>query len=128
MARRMADRSRQTTPTGRDRAVRRVRRATWATGIATAGLATTFSVVAAHAFKGHSRGASSHSTKPAAAPRHTRAARRVTVPAPQHVPSIVAGGAPLQPPATPPESAPPPAPTPTPAPAPAPQPQTSGGS
>ncbi|HEY7629652.1 MAG TPA: hypothetical protein VH817_03065 [Thermoleophilaceae bacterium] len=118
----MADRSQPTTPTRRDRAVRRVRRTSWAAGAAAAGLATAFSVVAAHAFKGHSRNAT---TAQAAVPhKHRRAARRVSVPGPQHVPAIASGDQPLQPPPAPPAQPS----SPSPAPAPSPQPQTSGGS
>jgi hypothetical protein len=127
------DRS-QISPSRRDRAVRRVRNLTWAVAAGSAGLATTLSVVAAHAFKGHAR---SSGASPAAAPKH-KAPHRVVVPGPQHVPSI----APLTPPAAPPSTTPTPSPTPAPAPAthtpapatpapapaPAPQPQTSGGS
>jgi hypothetical protein len=130
------DRS-QISPSRRDRAVRRVRNLTWAVAAGTAGLATSLSVVAANAFKGHARNTASGAAAAAAA-KHKRAPeRRVVVPGPQHVPSI-SGAAPLQPPAEPPSSAPTPAPapatptpapaTPAPAPAPAPQPQTSGGS
>jgi outer membrane biosynthesis protein TonB len=127
-------RSRQS-PSRRDRALRRVRRGTWAIGAGTAGLATTLSVVSAHAFKGHSHGAA-----PAPAPKQRQPLRRVAVPGPQHVPAIAHNPAPLQPPSAPPSATPAPAPTPSPAPAPTPapapapapvpqpQPQTSGGS
>jgi hypothetical protein len=138
------DRS-QISPSRRDRAVRRVRNLTWAVAAGTAGLATSLSVVAANAFKGHARNTASGAAA-AAAPKHKHKhkrapERRVVVPGPQHVPSI-SGAAPLQPPADPPSAAPTPSPTPAPAPAtptpapatpapapaPAPQPQTSGGS
>jgi hypothetical protein len=123
-------------PSRRDRAIRRIRNVTWGVGAATAGLATSLSVVAAHAFKGHPR-----QVKPAAVvATKPPAPRRVVVPPPQRVPAIANRPAPLNPPATPPSAAPTPtpaappaaapapAPTPAPAPAPAPQPQTSGGS
>jgi hypothetical protein len=129
----------QISPSRRDRAVRRVRNLTWAVAAGTAGLATSLSVVAANAFKGHARNTAPGAAA-AAAPKHKHKRapeRRVVVPGPQHVPSI-SGAAPLQPPAEPPSTAPTPAPapatptpapaTPAPAPAPAPQPQTSGGS
>jgi hypothetical protein len=118
-------------PSRRDRAIRRVRNLTWAVGAATAGLATSLSVVAAHAFKGHSR-----QTGPATivAPK-APTPRRVTVPPPERVPAIAPGAAPLSPAPTPPSAAPTPTPapppaaaSPTPTPAPAPVPQTSGGS
>ena len=48
----------------RDRALRRVRRATWGTGAAVAGLAAGLSVVAAHAFKGHSGATTTSTTTP----------------------------------------------------------------
>ena len=118
-------------PTRRDRSLRRVRRATLAVGAATVGLATTLSVVAAHAFKGHSRQAGQDTALVTKRPR----TRSLVVPAPQHVPPISSGGESLQPPSAPPSSAapppasPPPAPAPVaPRPAPAPAPQTSGGS
>jgi hypothetical protein len=116
-------------PSRRDRALRRVRRTTWAIGAGTAGLATTLSVVSAHAFKGHSRNPASA----AAAAAKPRPLRRVVVPAPQRVPAIADNPAPLQPPAAPPSATPAPAPpaaapAPAPAPQPQPQPQTSGGS
>jgi hypothetical protein len=125
-------------PAQRDRALRRVRAATWAVGLAAAGLTGAFSAAAAHAFKGHSG-------KAAAAPAPTRHSVRVTVPPPQHVPPIgsQAKQEQPQPPASPPQSAPSPsappqaappqaappqAPPAQPAPAPAPPPVSSGGS
>jgi hypothetical protein len=122
----MADVSRST-PSRRDRAVRRVRTLSWAVAAGTAGLASALSVVAANAFKGNARGTAD--ATPAAT--RTHADSRIRVPRPQHVPAI-ANRDPLSPPATPPAKAPAPAPAPppaqAPAPAPAPQPQTSGGS
>src|SRR3954454_22827 len=89
-------------PSRRDRAIRRIRNVTWAVGAATAGLATSLSVVAAHAFKGHPRQVKSGgvgATKPAAP-------RRVVGPPPQRVPATANTPAPLNPPATPPSAAP----------------------
>ena len=133
MGRDMPDSPDPVSPSRRDRSLRRVRRATLAVGVATVGLATTLSVVAAQAFKGHAR-----QTAQDPAPVTKRPADRlVAVPAPQHVPPISSSGDSLQPPSAPPSSAapppasPPPAPAPAapqPAPAPAPAPQTSGGS
>jgi hypothetical protein len=122
---------RSASPSRRDRAIRRVRTATWAIGAATVGLAASLSAVAANAFKGNSR---QDKSADAAVPKDL-APRRVVVPPPEHVPAIAAGQAPLTPPASPPSAAPstpPPAapatPAPAPSPAPVPQPQTSGGS
>lgn len=121
-----------TNPTTRDRRLQRVRAASWALGAAAAGLTGAFSVVAAHAFKGHHGGTSETARASRSAPAPAAA---VHVPPPQHVPAI-AGAPALQPPAAAPET---PAPVPqtpsapvqqapAPAPAPAPVPQTSGGS
>ena len=115
-----------TNPRARDRALRMVRGAAWSVGVGAAGLTALFSVVAAHAFKGHSG-----KTKAVAAVRPARQLQRVSVPPPQHVPAI--SGAPaLAPPAQPPAAAPSqqsaPAPQPAPVPQPAPAPQVSGGS
>src|SRR3954447_6099108 len=112
-------------PSRRDRAIRRIRNVTWAVGAATAGLATSLSVVAAHAFKGHPRQVKSAAvvaTKPPAP-------RRVVVPPPPRVPATrpppggVVGPPPRRPrataksrpPLTPPATPPSAAPTPTPA-------------
>ena len=129
----MTDNAARFSPSRRDRAIQRVRRASWVVGAATAGLAAALSAVAANAFKGHPHGT------PAASPHRSakkarRHVRRVAVPGPQHVPAIAASTDGL----TPPSSAPAPAPStqpppsapasPAPAPAPAPAPQTSGGS
>src|SRR3954467_3648928 len=92
-------------PRSRDAALRRTRHVTGLIAAAAAGGAGLFSVVAAHAFKGHPR--------VQAAPARARAA---TVPGPEFVPSL--SGAPRAPAAAP---APPP-------PAPEPEPVTSGGS
>jgi hypothetical protein len=111
-------------PSARDRLVRRVRHAGRLLAVATAGATTVFSVVAAHAFRGHN--GKSRTRRAVAA---TTPAPRVRVPPPQHVPAIAGAPPPLQPPAEPPASAPAPAPaTSAPAPAPAPAPETSGGS
>lgn len=99
------------TPAGRDRAVRRLRVATWSLGATAAALSVALSAVAAHAFKGRDG-----RVRPAAA----RVRVRVRVPPPQHVPRIAGVPAPLRPPA-----APPVVPQPQP---PQPQPETSGGS
>jgi len=124
----------RSTPSRRDLAIVRVRRLSWAVAAGTVGLASTLSVVAASAFKGHAR-RTADATPPATTTTPARAERRVRVPGPQYVPAIVGGDQPLQPPAAPPAQAPAPtpapatpAPAPSPAPAPAPAPQTSGGS
>ena len=115
-------------PASRDRLLRRVRAVRWATGLGAAGLTAAFSVAAAHAFKGHD----GHAKAQPARPRTRAAHARVSVPAPDKVPSIAADGS-LQPPAQAPQAAPQqqaPAPQPQPQ-APAPQeqaPPTSGGS
>jgi hypothetical protein len=113
-------------PETRDRSVKIVRLATWVLSLGAAALTAVFSVVAAHAFKGHSNGGATKATSVA----------QMRVPAPQHVPAIRSVPAlrrPKQPPdaansQTPTPQAAAPAPTPAPAPAPQPQPQTSGGS
>ena len=118
----------------RDRALRRVRRATWGAGAAVTGLAAGLSVMAAHAFKGHS-GAPTTSTTTTPPSRHDPAHHRVQVPAPQYVPPISAQS--LAPPESPPSAPPPqpqpqavpaPVPAPAPAPVPVPAPSVSGGS
>lgn len=109
-------RRRPSEPVARDRAVRRVRAVSWATGGAAAVLSAVLSVAAAHAFKGHDGRQATHAA-PAATPSAPRA--RVHVPPPDPVPSLSGTPAPPQPPAQPPASVPPPA---------APPPVSSGGS
>jgi hypothetical protein len=85
----------------RDRLLRRVRVARWSVGLGAAGLTAGLSVAAAHAFKGHDGHARADP-----APRHTSTGHaRVTVPAPDNVPSIAADGS-LQPPEQAPQAAP----------------------
>jgi hypothetical protein len=108
----------------RDRSLRRVRRVTLAIAAATAGLATTLSVVAAHAFKGHARQTGQDTALVTKRPPE----RRLVVPPPQRVPPISSSGESLQPPSAPPSSPAPQPASPQPAPAPPPAPQTSGGS
>jgi hypothetical protein len=79
----------------RDRALRRVRLAAWGVGVGAAALTGGLSVVAAHAFKGHTGKARA---TPAVA-RRAHAAARVRVPPPERVPAIAGDPAPLQPPA-----------------------------
>ena len=109
-------------PRARDAALRRTRRVTALVAVAAAGGAGLLSVVAAQAFKGHSRGAAAARRGPATRPP---AATRVSVPGPQDVPPISgqAGAVPAPQPAPPPQPAPAPAPQPA-----APAPVTSGGS
>jgi hypothetical protein len=84
----------------RDRLVRNVYVARWAAGLGAAGLTAAFSVAAAHAFKGHD----GHAKAAKATTRRTAHAR-VTVPAPDSVPSIANDGS-LQPPEQAPQTAP----------------------
>jgi hypothetical protein len=116
----------------RDRALRVVRTAGWAVGLASAGLTAGLSVVAAQAFKGHD-GKTKVTTAPAPVRRLVRP-EHVSVPPPQRVPAISGAPAPITPPAQPPAATPPvdqSAPAPVPAPAPqqaAPPAAVSGGS
>jgi hypothetical protein len=103
----------------RDAALRRTRAIVAGVAAAAVGLSGTLSVVAAHAFKGHSQGSS---TAPVAKASDRGRLPRVSVPGPQRIPSISGQAAPLQPPAQPPAA------TPDTQPAPAPAPQVSGGS
>ena len=96
---------RRWSPRARDAALRRTRHITRLIAAAAAGGAALFSVVAAHAFKGHARTTTA-----------VRATARAEVPGPQRVPGIA--GAP----------APAPLPAPPPPPPPQPQPVVSGGS
>jgi hypothetical protein len=105
-------------PSARDRLVRRVRHTGRLLAVATAGATTIFSVVAAHAFRGHNGKSRAHRTAAAAAPTSG-----VRVPPPQQVPAIAGAPPPLQAPAEPPAAAPAPAPAES-----APPPETSGGS
>jgi hypothetical protein len=73
----------------------------WGVGVGAAGLTAALSVVAAHAFKGHTG-----KVKVAAAiSRRHRGAAGVSVPAPQDVPAISGAPAPLEPPGEPPAAA-----------------------
>jgi len=107
----------------RDRLLRGVRVARWATGLGAAGLTAAFSVAAAHAFKGHD----GHAKAVQTAPRRRAAHARATVPGPDQVPSIAADGS-LQPPAQAPQAAPSETQQPPQAQQQAPEPPVSGGS
>jgi hypothetical protein len=108
----------------RDRLLRGVRVARWATGLAAAGLTAAFSVAAAHAFKGHD----GHASARQAAPHPRVAHAHVTVPGPDQVPAIAGDGS-LQPPAAAPQAAAPETEQVQPAPQQAPaEPPVSGGS
>jgi hypothetical protein len=85
----------------RDQLLRNVRAARWATGLGAAGLTAACSVAAAHAFKGHD----GHAKAQAPSPTQRSARARVSVPAPDKVPSISSDGS-LQPPAQAPQPAP----------------------
>jgi hypothetical protein len=89
-------------PAARDRSVRTVRVVAWVTGVGAAAVTAGLSVVAAHAFKGHSGEARAASPVRDAGP-----VTRLKVPPPQDVPGISGAPAPLQPPAQPPAAAPP---------------------
>jgi hypothetical protein len=84
-------------PASRDRLLRGVRVTRWVAGLGAAGLTAAFSVAAAHAFKGHN--GDTKARTPAGA-----AHQRVSVPAPDNVPSIAADGS-LQPPQQAPQAA-----------------------
>src|SRR3954451_1594343 len=88
-------------PRSRDTALLRTRQVTVVVAAAAACGAGLFSVVAAHAFKGHPRAQSARAPAPA---------RAATVPGPEFVPSI--DGAPSPPAAAPAPAPPPPAPAP----------------
>jgi hypothetical protein len=90
----------------RDAALRRTRAIVAGVAAGAVALSGLFSVVAAQAFKGHTRAATT--TRADGAPR---------VPGPDSVPSIAGDAAPLQPPAQPPAASDP-----------QPEPQVSGGS
>jgi hypothetical protein len=96
----------------RDLAVRRTRGIVIGVAAGAVALSGVFSVVAAQAFKGHSQRPAPTSPEPATG---------MTVPGPDHIPSISGDPAPLQPPEQPPTAAPQTT-------APAPEPQVSGGS
>ncbi|MCW2967554.1 MAG: hypothetical protein JWM71_1326 [Solirubrobacteraceae bacterium] len=83
----------QPTPASRDRTLRSLRAVAWLAGVVTAALTAVFSVVAAHAFKGHTG-----KTHVIAAVRRTRPPAHNTVPPAQHVPAIASAPAQLQPP------------------------------
>ncbi|UTI62958.1 hypothetical protein NBH00_16525 [Paraconexibacter antarcticus] len=120
-------------PTARDRALRRTRTVHRVAGVAVAGATAGLSLLASHAFKGHTGTASAAAATvpPAAAPAPAPAARPATaVPPPQAVPPIAGDPAPLEPPPSAPSAAPQSAPQaaqPAPAPPP-PPPVVTGGS
>ena len=102
-------------PSARDRQLRRVRHAGRVLAVAAAGATAVFSVVAAHAFRGHNGKARVRvAAPPVAAPHRSR------VPPPPDVPQIAGAPPPLQAPEQPPAAAAPPES--------APPPETSGGS